>query len=141
MVLQTYNYNRHSIDKQDINEVIKILKSEFITQGSQNEIFKKLIIKNFKNKYCTLVNSASSALYVACRALGLKKNDILWTSANTYAASANCGLLCSARIDFVDISLDSFNLSAKILESKLKKTKKKDRPKILVLGPFWWKPV
>ena len=140
MVLQTYNYNRHSIDKQDINEVIKILKSEFITQGSQNEIFKKLIIKNFKNKYCTLVNSASSALYVACRALGLKKNDILWTSANTYAASANCGLLCSARIDFVDISLDSFNLSAKILESKLKKTKKKDRPKILVLVHFGGNP-
>ena len=53
--------------------VIKILKSKFITQGSQNEIFKKLIIKNFKNKYYTLVNSASSTIYVACRALGLKK--------------------------------------------------------------------
>ena len=61
MVLQTFNYNRHSIDKQDINEVIKILKLDFIPQGSQNKIIKKLINKKFTNKSCILVNSASSA--------------------------------------------------------------------------------
>ena len=140
MALQTFNYNRHSIDKKDINEVTKVLKSDFITQGKQNEIFKKLINKKFKSKYCIFLNSASTALYVACRALGLKKKDVLWTSANTYAASANCGLMCNAKIDFVDISLNSFNLSAKILELKLKKTKKKNRPKILVLVHFGGNP-
>ena len=122
MVLQTYNYNRHSIDKQDINEVIKILKSEFITQGKQNEIFKKLINKKFKSKYCIFLNSASTAL---CSMPSFRFKKRRFMDKRKYLCGFCDCLMCNAKIDFVDISLNSFNLSAKILELKLKKTKKK----------------
>ena len=118
-------YSRQTITNKDIKEVNKVLKSDFITQGPINKKFENEISKFVKSKFCITVNTATSALTIACRALGLKKNDILWTSTNSFVASANCGLLCGAKVDFVDIDLENYNLSIEKLEKKLVQAKKK----------------
>ena len=134
-------YSRQTITKKDIKEVNKVLKSDFITQGPINKKFENEISKFVKSKFCITVNTATSALTIACRALGLKKNDILWTSTNSFVASANCGLLCGAKVDFVDIDLENYNLSTEKLEKKLVQAKKKNKlPKILVPVHFAGQP-
>ncbi len=96
---------------------------------------KKISQKKIDTKYSVVFNSATSALHSACLALGLKKNDRLWTSANSFVASSNCGLYCGAKIDFIDIELDTFNIDLQKLEKKLSEAKKKNTlPKIIV--PF-----
>ena len=134
-------YAKQSISKNDIRSVIKVLKSDFITQGPKIVEFENLVKKYVNASYAVAVNSATSALHIACLAIGLKKNDYLWTSPNSFVASANCGLYCGAKIDFVDIDLDTFNICIKKLESKLKKAKKQNKiPKILVLVHFAGNP-
>ena len=134
-------YAKQSISKNDIRSVIKVLKSDFITQGPKIVEFENLVKKYVKVNYAVAVNSATSALHIACLAIGLKKNDYLWTSPNSFVASANCGLYCGAKIDFVDIDLDTFNICIKKLETKLKKAKKQNKiPKILVLVHFAGNP-
>ena len=118
-------YSEQHIDQTDISEVIKTLKSDFITTGPQVSIFEKKLSKKVNSKYSEVFNSATSALHTACLALGLKKNDWLWTSANSFVASANCGLYCGAKIDLIDIELDTFNIDFKKLEKKLSEAKKK----------------
>ena len=118
-------YSEQHIDRTDISEVIKTLKSDFITTGPQVSIFEKKLSKKVNSKYSVVFNSATSALHTACIALGLKKNDWLWTSANSFVASANCGLYCGAKIDLIDIELDTFNIDFKKLEKKLSQAKKK----------------
>ena len=118
-------YSEQYIDQTDISEVVKTLKSDFITTGPQVSIFEKKLSKKVNSKYSVVFNSATSALHSACLALGLKKNDWLWTSANSFVASANCGLYCGAKIDLLDIELDTFNIDLKKLEKKLSKAKKK----------------
>ena len=118
-------YSEQHIDQTDISEVIKTLKSDFITTGPQVSIFEKKLSKKVNSKYSVVFNSATSALHTACIALGLKKNDWLWTSANSFVASANCGLYCGAKIDLIDIELDTFNIDFKKLEKKLSQAKKK----------------
>ena len=126
-------YSEQHIDQTDISEVIKTLKSDFITTGPQVSIFEKKLSKKVNSKYSVVFNSATSALHTACIALGLKKNDWLWTSANSFVASANCGLYCGAKIDLIDIELDTFNIDFKKLEKKLSEAKKKNTlPKIIV---------
>ena len=96
-------YGKQSISKSDIEAVKKVLKSDFITQGPKVPEFEK-IVKNFVgSKYAFAMNSATSSLHIACLAIGLKKGDFLWTSSNSFVASANCGIYCGAKIDFVDI--------------------------------------
>jgi len=127
-------YSRQNIDYRDINSVQKVLKSDYLTTGPKIKNFEKLINKYCKCKYSVAVNSATSALHIACLSLNLNKNDFLWTSPISFVASANCGLYCGAKIDFVEIDLKTFNLSVQKLEQKLILAKKNNRlPKILVV--------
>lgn len=126
-------YSEQYIDYKDISNVIKTLKSNFLTTGPKIFEFEKKLSKKINSKYSVVFNSATSALHSACLALGLKKNDWLWTSANSFVASANCGLYCGAKVDFVDIDLKTYNIDINKLESKLQKAKKKKLlPKIIV---------
>ena len=90
-------YSKQSISKEDIRSVVKVLRSDFLTQGPKVSEFEK-ISKFVKSKYSVAVNSATSGLHLACLALGLKKGDWLWTSVNSFVASANCGLYCGAKL-------------------------------------------
>ena len=112
-------YGKQLIDKDDINSVIEVLKSDWITQGPKVEEFENSISRYCNSKYAVAVNSATSALHIACRALELKSGDILWTSPNSFVASANCGLYCDSIIDFVDIDPLTYNMSIDKLEKKL----------------------
>ncbi len=126
-------YSEQYIDHEDISKVVKTLKSDFITTGPKIPEFEKNLSKKINSKYSVAFNSATSALHSACIALGLKKNDWLWTSANSFVASANCGLYCGAKVDFIDIELETFNIDLQKLEIKLYKAKKKKLlPKIIV---------
>jgi len=126
-------YGRQSISIEDIEEVINVLKSDFLTQGPRVEEFEESLVNYTKSKFGVATNSATSALHIACLALDLNKGDYLWTSANSFVASANCGLYCGANIDFVDIDTSTYNISVDHLESKLKKAQKENKlPKILI---------
>ncbi len=126
-------YSRQSISQKDILEVKKVLKSNFLTQGNQVSKFENIISNFTKCNYSIAVNSASSALHIACIVLGIKKDDIVWTVPNTFAASANCAINCGAKVDFVDIDSDNWNISIFELEKKLRQAKKKKKlPKLLI---------
>ena len=118
-------YSTQTIDKSDIKAVVKILKSKFLTQGPQIEKFEKKISQKVGAKYTSVVNSATSALHISCMSLGFKKNDLLWTTPNTFSASANCALHLGGKVDFVDIDFQTGNIDIKLLEKKLKISKKK----------------
>ncbi len=134
-------YGKQLIDQKDIKSVIKVLKSDLITQGPQVPIFEKKICNYVSSKYAVAVNSATSALHIACLALDLKENDTLWTVPNTFVASSNCGLYCGSKIDFVDIDPNTWNISITKLEEKLKISKKNNSlPKILVSVHFAGQP-
>ena len=127
-------YSRQSIDKSDISAVTKVLKSNYLTQGPYIEKFENEFKKFCKAKFSTSVNSATSALHLSCIALGLKKNDYLWTSPISFVASSNCALYCGAKVDFIDIDIKTFNLDINILSQKLIKARKNNKlPKILVV--------
>lgn len=134
-------YSRQYLFPKDIKQVVKVLKSDFLTQGPQVEKFEKKIAKNCNIKYAVALNSATSGLHLTCLALGLKKNDYLWTVPITFVASANCGLYCGAKIDLVDIDKETFNIDVNKLEKKLIHAKKYNRlPKILVPVHFGGNP-
>jgi len=126
-------YGKQDISQADIDSVIAVLKSDFLTQGPQVPLFEKTVAKYCDAKFSVAVNSATSALHIACLALGLGDADWLWTSPNTFVASANCGLYCGAQIDFVDIDPHTYNLCAVALEKKLKKAQQENKlPKIVI---------
>ena len=126
-------YSRQSISSGDIASVNKILISDFLTTGPTVKKFEIEISRFCKSKYSILVNSGTSALHIACLALNVKKNDIVWTSPITFAASANCALYCGAKVDFVDIDPETFNMSSTLLEEKLVQAKKnKKLPKLVI---------
>lgn len=126
-------YGRQDINQQDINAVIEVLKSDFLTQGPQVPAFEQAIMEACDAEYAVTVNSATSALHIACLALGLGNDDWLWTTANTFVASANCALYCGAKVDFVDIDPRTYNLCAKQLEKKLIAAQKVGKlPKIVI---------
>tara|TARA_A100001011_G_scaffold390115_1_gene472891 strand:+ start:27 stop:1187 length:1161 start_codon:yes stop_codon:yes gene_type:complete len=130
-------YSRQLIDSSDVRNVIKTLNSDWLTTGPSIEKFEKEICKKVNSNYGVAVNSATSALHIACKSLGLTNKDILWTSSNTFLSSANCGLYCGAKIDLVDIDLSTQNISLIELEKKLLLAKrKKQLPKILVPVAF-----
>ena len=127
------NYAKQYISKKDIIAVVRTLKSDYLTTGPAITKFEKKINKYTNSKFAVGVNSATSALHISCLALGLKKGDILWTTPNSFVASANCALYCGASIDFVDISPDDFNISITLLKKKLARAaQKKKLPKIIV---------
>ncbi len=126
-------YGRQDISQEDIQTVINVLKSDFLTQGPMVPTFEKAVADYCSAQHGVAANSATSVLHIACLALGLGKGDWLWTSPNTFVASANCGLYCDASVDFVDIDPKTYNLCADKLEEKLIEADKKGRlPKIVV---------
>ncbi len=126
-------YGKQEIIQEDIDTVVEVLKSDFLTQGPQVPLFEKAIADYVSAEHAIAVNSATSALHIACLVLGLGKGDWLWTSPITFVASANCGFYCGARVDFVDIDLESYNLCPMALEQKLAVAEREGRlPKILV---------
>ncbi|MFI8622101.1 UDP-4-amino-4,6-dideoxy-N-acetyl-beta-L-altrosamine transaminase [Marinomonas sp. NPDC078689] len=126
-------YGKQDITKADIDAVSDVLASDFLTQGPQVPAFEQSLINVTGAKYAFAVNSATSALHIACLALELGKGDILWTSPITFVASANCGLYCGASVDFVDIDPATYNLCPVALRSKLELAKlTATLPKIVV---------
>lgn len=126
-------YGKQSIDKADIQSVVDVLNSDFLTQGPVLEQFEKKVAQYCGAKYAVAVTNATSALHIACRAAGLGKGDVLWTSPITFTASANCGRYCGADVDFVDIDAATYNMSPDELEQKLQQAKAKGRlPKVVV---------
>lgn len=134
-------YGHQDINQQDINAVVEVLQSDFLTQGPMVPAFEKSIMDACNSKHAVAVNSATSALHIACIALGLGKGDWLWTTPNTFVASANCGLYCGAQVDFVDIDPRTYNLSVKALEEKLIIAEKEDKlPKVVIPVHFSGQP-
>lgn len=123
-------YGKQCIDEQDINAVIEVLKSDFLTQGPAIEKFEQAVAEYCGAKYAVAVTNATSALHIACMAAGLGTGDTLWTSPITFTASANCGRYCGADVDFVDIDNDTYNMSVTALKEKLEKAEVK--PKVVV---------
>ena len=121
------NYSKQTIDFKEISAVSKVLRSNYLTQGPLVEKFEKKISSYCKSKYAVAVNSATSGLHIACLSLGVKKNDIVWTSAISFVASANAAAYCGAQIEFLDISLNDYNLDIISLKKKLLEAKKKTR--------------
>ena len=134
-------YGRQDISQADIDAVISVLQSDFLTQGPIVPLFETTIAKYCRAKHGVAVNSATSALHVACRALGLKHGDRLWTSPNSFVASANCGRYCGATVDFVDIDPGTYNMSVECLKKKLEKAEKEGGvPKIVIPVHFAGQP-
>lgn len=134
-------YGRQDIIGEDIEEVIKVLQSDLITQGTIVPRFENAVAKKVQAKHSIAVNSGTSALHIACLALGLSSGDWLWTVPNTFVASANCGRYCGANIDFVDIDPGTWNMSATKLSAKLEEAReKKCLPKVVVPVHFAGQP-
>jgi len=130
-------YGRQDITDEDVQSVMNILKSDFLTQGPMVPEFENAVAEYVGVKYACAMNSATSALHVACLALGLGAGDWLWTTPNTFVASANCGRYCGANVDFVDIDPKTYNMSVEALHNKLKQAKLDNRlPKIVVPVDF-----
>ena len=126
-------YGRQDITDRDIDEVVAVLKSDFLTQGPMVPQFENVVAEYCGAKYALAVNSATSALHIACLALGLHEGDQLWTTPITFVASANCGLYCGAKVDFVDIDPRTYNLCPEALSQKLEKAEREGNlPKIVV---------
>lgn len=126
-------YGKQDISSDDINAVIDVLRSDYLTQGPLVPNFEDAISNLVGSQYSVAVNSATSALHIACMALELGPNDILWTSPISFVASSNCALYCGAQVDFVDIDPISFNLCPRALAAKLEKADADGKlPKVLV---------
>jgi len=126
-------YGRQTISEQDIQAVIEVLRSPMLTQGPIVPQFEKTIAEDVNAQYGIAVNSATSALHIACLALGLGPGDWLWTSPISFVASANCGLYCGASVDFVDIELSTGLMDINHLEYKLEQAEIDGKlPKIVV---------
>ena len=126
-------YGRQEITQADIDAIVQVLHSDFLTQGPVGLRFEDAVVRHVGARHAIAVNSATSALHVACMALGLGPDDWLWTSPITFVASANCGLYCGAQVDFVDIDPQTYNMSVKQLEEKLVLAQKNGKlPKVVV---------
>lgn len=126
-------YGRQEIRQVDIDAVVAVLQSDYLTQGPAVPRFEQTVAKHVGAKHALAVTSATSALHIACLALGLGPGDCLWTTPVTFVASANCGLYCGAQVDFVDIDPRTYNLCPQLLEAKLIAAQKTGKlPKVLV---------
>lgn len=126
-------YGRQDITRDDIDAVIAVLKSDFLTQGPMVPRFEQSVAEHVGARHALGVNSATSALHIACLAFGLGPGDWLWTTPVTFVASANCGLYCGAQVDFVDIDPRTYNISAEALATKLALAEREGKlPKVVV---------
>jgi UDP-4-amino-4,6-dideoxy-N-acetyl-beta-L-altrosamine transaminase len=139
--MRSIPYSRQDITQADVDAVVAVLHSSNLTQGPAVPRFEQAVLEYCQAKHALAVNSATSALHIACLALDLGPGDWLWTTPNTFVASANCGLYCGAHIDFVDIDPRTYNLCPKALEHKLIGAEKAGRlPKIVVPVHFSGQP-
>ena len=126
-------YGKQHISKEDINSVVEVLNSDFLTQGPRVTEFEEAISNYVDAKYSVASNSATSSLHLVCLALGLKDGDDVWTSPLSFVATSNAALYCKAKIKFIDVNPVTFNLCPDALERSLIKAKKKKRlPKIVI---------
>jgi UDP-4-amino-4,6-dideoxy-N-acetyl-beta-L-altrosamine transaminase len=126
-------YGRQHITEEDIELVVGVLRSDWLTQGPAVPEFEQAVQQYCDVRHAVAVNSATSALHIACAALELGSGDWLWTVPNTFVASANCGRYCGARVDFVDIDPRTYNMSIAALERKLAEAEAAARlPKVVV---------
>jgi UDP-4-amino-4,6-dideoxy-N-acetyl-beta-L-altrosamine transaminase len=134
-------YGHQEVNEADIAAVVEVLKSDFLTQGPVIPRFEQAIAAHAGAKHAVALNSATSALHVACAALGLGPGESLWTVPNTFVASANCARYCGAEVDFVDIDPHTWNLSVAALGAKLEEASRRGRlPKIVVPVHFAGQP-
>lgn len=134
-------YARQYIDQEDVEAVKEVLNSEWLTQGPAVQRFERAVAQYCGSRFGVAVNSATSALHIACLSAGLNSDGILWTSPNTFVASANCGLYCSSKVDFVDIDPSTFNLSVDLLEKKLIDAQKNNQlPTVVIPVHFAGQP-
>lgn len=126
-------YARQDINQSDIDAVISVLRSDYLTQGPTVPVFEQAVANYCGAGHAVALNSATSALHVACLALGVGKGDMVWTSPITFVASSNCALYCGANVDFVDIDPRTYNLCVDCLEDKLAQAEKAFRlPKVVI---------
>ncbi|MHA7879273.1 MAG: UDP-4-amino-4,6-dideoxy-N-acetyl-beta-L-altrosamine transaminase [Saccharospirillum sp.] len=126
-------YGRQDIRDEDIDAVVEVLRSDYITQGPVIERFERQVADRVGARYAIAVNSATSALHIACLALGLGPGDRLWTTPVTFVASANCARYCGAEVDFVDIDQNTYNLCMVRLREKLQQAERNGTlPKVVV---------
>jgi UDP-4-amino-4,6-dideoxy-N-acetyl-beta-L-altrosamine transaminase len=126
-------YGRQNIDDDDIRAVTEVLRSEFLTQGPAVPAFEHAVASYCGAKFAFAMNSATSALQVACLALGVSSGDLVWTTAISFVASANCARYCGADVDFVDIDPNSYNMCPKHLEQKLRQAEERGKlPKVVI---------
>lgn len=134
-------YGRQHITQEDIDAVVAVLRSDFLTQGPAVPGFEAELAAQCGAKHAVAVNSATSALHIACLAMGLQPGDILWTVPNSFVASANCGRYCGATVDFVDIDAQTWNISVEALREKLEMARRAGAlPRILVPVHFAGQP-
>jgi UDP-4-amino-4,6-dideoxy-N-acetyl-beta-L-altrosamine transaminase len=134
-------YGRQEVTDSDIDSVVEVLRSDFLTQGPMVPRFERAVAERVGAAHAVAVNSATSALHVACLALGLGPGDLLWTVPNTFVASANCGRYCGAGVDFVDIDPATWCMSVAALELKLTEARRSGRlPKVVVPVHFAGQP-
>lgn len=134
-------YGQQSISENDLQEVIGVLTSPFLTQGPKVPEFEEKLCALSGSRFAIACSNATSALHMACQALGLGPGDRLWTSPITFVASANCALHCGATVDFVDIDSDTYNLSIEALALKLRRAEKTNTlPKVVVPVHFAGQP-
>ncbi len=126
-------YGRQVINAEDVEAVVATLNSDFLTQGPAVPAFEKALADYCGAKYAVAVNSATSALHIACLALNVGPGDLVWTCAISFAASANCARYCGANVDFVDIDPDTLNICTVALANKLQNAKSAGRvPKVVI---------
>ena len=113
-------YGKQNISEEDIQSVVDVMRSDYLTQGPITPQFEKVICDYTDASYAAATINATAALHIACLSLGVKKGDIVWTSPISFVASANCAKYCGADVDFVDIDPLTYNMSAEALESKLR---------------------
>lgn len=131
--MKTIPYAHQDINQKDINAVLEVLQSDWLTQGPALERFERAVAEYCGAHYAVAVSSATAALHLACMAAGLKEGEYLWTSPNTFVASANCGRYCGAGIDFVDIDGRTYNLSVTALQDKLERAKRAGKiPRVVI---------
>ncbi|MCY7294530.1 UDP-4-amino-4,6-dideoxy-N-acetyl-beta-L-altrosamine transaminase [Alteromonas sp. a30] len=130
-------YGKHHIDAADINAVVDVLENQFLTQGQMVPQFEQALCDYLNITHCVAVNSGTSALHIACLAAGVGPGDVVWTSPNSFAASANCARYCGADADFVDIDPATRNISVEGLATKLKQAEAAGKlPKAIVVVHF-----
>lgn len=136
------SYGRQDITEDDLRAVEEVLRSDFLTQGPAVPRFEARVAERCGARHAVAMNSATSALHVACLALGLGPGDLLWTVPNTFVASANCGRYCGADVDFVDIDRDTWNMDTAALADKLARARAAGRlPKVVVPVHFAGQPI